>query len=65
MKLSIIIDEKGNVTIENEETTGPGCTGIANKLAAALGKVQDQELKHEYWELPLPDLAHIGESNED
>jgi hypothetical protein len=61
MKLQIVIDKKGQVTIENEETVGPGCTGIADKLAAALGQKQEQELKQEYYELPLPDYAEVKE----
>ena len=61
MKLEIVIDEKGDVTIENQETTGPGCTGIADRLAAALGNKQDQELKAEYYEVPLPDFQPINE----
>lgn len=61
MKLQIVIDQKGNVTIENQDIVGPSCTGIADKLAAVLGHKQDQELKHEYYELPLPDYAKINE----
>jgi len=60
-KLQIVISGRGDVTIENEDTTGPGCTGIADKLAAALGKKNEQELKQEYYEIPLPDLIEVGE----
>ena len=60
-RLEIIIDEEGNVQIENFDTVGPSCTGVAEKIAAALGEQKDQELKQEYYEVPIPDFAEVGE----
>ena len=61
MKISIVIDKKGNVTIEGHEHSGPECADISNKLAGAVGDQQEQKLKAEYYEIPIPDLAEISE----
>ena len=60
-RIEIIIDENGNVQIENFDTIGPGCTGVADKIALALGEQQQQDLKQEYYEVPIPDFAEVSE----
>ena len=60
-KLQITINEDGSVEIENQDVSGPGCTGIADKLAAAVGQKQEQDLKAEYYDFELPDYAEVGE----
>jgi hypothetical protein len=61
MKVKIVIDEKGKVTIENEDVVGSSCADVSDKLAAVIGQKQEQELKQEYYEVPLPDFAEIHE----
>jgi len=57
-RVQVIIDQDGNVTIENTEITGTKCAEVSDKLALALGEKESQSFKDEYY-VPLPDYAEV------
>lgn len=61
MKIKIRISPTGEVHIEGHEHSGPECAELGNKLAGAVGDVQEQKLKQEYYEIPDLDFAEITE----
>jgi hypothetical protein len=61
-KVTILIDKEGKVTIENTEIEGEACTVIGDMIANAVGSKQNQDLKQEYYQVPLPDYEHVNES---
>jgi len=48
-KIEVIIDKKGNASIDITGVEGMGCQSISDKLTAALGTVEDVQIKPEYY----------------
>lgn len=58
----IEIGQAGQVSIEVLGVKGPTCQDLTRELEKALGTVQGQELKEEFYEQSESEDAHLGQS---